>query len=53
MAKDLRLMHAVASEEGFTVPVADAALTVYDAAEKDGWDIRDGTMISAYKVAGK
>lgn len=50
MAKDLRLMHAVADESGFTIPVADGALTVYDAAENDGWGDRDGTMIAAWKL---
>jgi hypothetical protein len=53
MAKDLRLMHEVASREGFTFPVADATLSVYDAAEKDGWGARDGTMIAAWKVPDK
>jgi len=50
MAKDLRLMHSVAQSSGFSVPVADAALTIYDAAEKDGWGIKDGTMIAAWKL---
>jgi 3-hydroxyisobutyrate dehydrogenase len=53
MAKDLRLMHSVAEKEGFSIPVADAALSVYDAAEKDGWGIKDGTMIAAWKVKQK
>jgi 3-hydroxyisobutyrate dehydrogenase-like beta-hydroxyacid dehydrogenase len=53
MAKDLRLTHEVASREGFTFPVADATLSVYDAAEKDGWGARDGTMIAAWKVPDK
>lgn len=50
MAKDLRLMHDVAAASGFAVPVADATLTVYDDAEKDGWGIKDGTMIAAWKL---
>lgn len=51
MAKDLRLMHAVADGAGFTIPVADGALSVYDAAEKDGWGDRDGTMIAVWKLS--
>lgn len=50
MAKDLRLMRDVANDAGFTVPVAQGALGVYDAAEKDGWGARDGTMIAAWKL---
>lgn len=50
MAKDLRLMRSVAKQEGFTIPVAEAAMSVYDAAEKDGFGARDGTMISAWKI---
>jgi 3-hydroxyisobutyrate dehydrogenase len=53
MAKDLRLMHSVANQEGFTIPVADATLRIYDAAEKDGWGTKDGTMIAAWKVPQK
>ncbi len=53
MAKDLRLMHAVAAKEGFDVPVADGALNIYDAAEKDGFGGRDGTMIAAWKLGGQ
>lgn len=38
---------------GFAIPVADAALSVYDAAGRDGWGIKDGTMIAAWKVSQK
>lgn len=51
MAKDLRLMHKVAEGYGFTIPVADATMGVYDAAEQDGFGERDGTMIAAWKLA--
>lgn len=50
MAKDLRLMHDVAQQSGFTVPVADAALTVFNDADKNGWGGKDGTMIAAWKL---
>lgn len=50
MAKDLRLMRDVAGAEGFTVPVVEGALSVYDAAECDGFGNRDGTMIAAWKM---
>jgi 3-hydroxyisobutyrate dehydrogenase len=53
MAKDLRLMRDVAGRDGFTVPVVEGALSVYDAAEKDGFGVRDGTMIAAWKIAKK
>lgn len=53
MAKDLRLMREVAGQGGFTVPVVEGALSVYDAAEKDGFGVRDGTMIAAWKIAKK
>jgi 3-hydroxyisobutyrate dehydrogenase-like beta-hydroxyacid dehydrogenase len=46
-------MHSVANQEGFTIPVADATLRIYDAAEKDGWGTKDGTMIAAWKVPQK
>ncbi|RME95653.1 MAG: NAD(P)-dependent oxidoreductase, partial [Alphaproteobacteria bacterium] len=50
MAKDLRLMRKVAEESGFSIPLAGAALSVYEAAEREGWQRRDGTMIAAYKM---
>lgn len=53
MAKDLRLMREVARQEGFAVPVVEGALKVYDAADKDDWGIKDGTMIAAYKMSKK
>jgi 3-hydroxyisobutyrate dehydrogenase len=46
--KDLSTMLAEAKARGATLPVAGAALSVYDAASEEGWGKRDGAWLPAY-----
>jgi 3-hydroxyisobutyrate dehydrogenase len=46
--KDLRTMLAEGSELGFSLPVAERALSVYDEASQQGWGSRDGTSLAGY-----
>lgn len=46
--KDLRTMIAEAQELGFSLPVAERALSVYDEASEKGWGGRDGTSLAGY-----
>jgi 3-hydroxyisobutyrate dehydrogenase len=46
--KDLRTMIAEGEELGFTLPVAERALSVYDEASQEGWGSRDGTSLAGY-----
>jgi 3-hydroxyisobutyrate dehydrogenase len=46
--KDLRTMIAEAEELGFSLPVAERALSVYDEASEKGWGGRDGTSLAGY-----
>jgi len=46
--KDLRTMIAEGEELGFTLPVAERALSVYDEASQHGWGSRDGTSLAGY-----
>jgi 3-hydroxyisobutyrate dehydrogenase len=46
--KDLRTMIAEAGALGVRLPVAEAALRVYDEADAQGWGRRDATALAAY-----
>jgi 3-hydroxyisobutyrate dehydrogenase len=46
--KDLSTMLAEAGARGASLPLVEAALSVYDAASKDGWGRRDGAWLPAY-----
>ncbi len=46
--KDLRTMIAEGQELGFSLPVAERALSVYDEASRQGWGARDGTSLAGY-----
>jgi len=46
--KDLRTMVAEGEERGFSLPVAERALSVYDEASEHGWGSRDGTSLAGY-----
>jgi len=46
--KDLRTMIAEGLELGFSLPVAERALSVYDEASGQGWGSRDGTSLAGY-----
>jgi 3-hydroxyisobutyrate dehydrogenase len=46
--KDLSTMLAEARARGATLPLAEAALSVYDGAVRDGWGKRDGACLPAY-----
>jgi 3-hydroxyisobutyrate dehydrogenase len=46
--KDLSTMLAEARARGASLPLVEAALSVYDAASKDGWGKRDGAWLPAY-----
>jgi 3-hydroxyisobutyrate dehydrogenase len=46
--KDLSTMLAEAEARGATLPLAERALAIYDAAAKEGWGNRDGAWLPAY-----
>jgi 3-hydroxyisobutyrate dehydrogenase len=46
--KDLRTMIAEANELGYSLPIAEQALQVYDRASQEGWGSRDGTSLTGY-----
>jgi 3-hydroxyisobutyrate dehydrogenase len=46
--KDLSTMLAEARARGARLPVVEAALSVYDAAARDGWGKRDSAALPAY-----
>jgi 3-hydroxyisobutyrate dehydrogenase len=46
--KDLRTMIAEAHELGYSLPIAEQALSVYDQASREGWGSRDGTSLTGY-----
>jgi 3-hydroxyisobutyrate dehydrogenase len=46
--KDLSTMLAEARARGASLPLVETALSVYDAASKDGWGQRDGAWLPAY-----
>ncbi len=46
--KDLSTMLAEAKTRGASLPLVEAALSVYDDASKDGWGKRDGACLPAY-----
>jgi 3-hydroxyisobutyrate dehydrogenase len=46
--KDLRTMIAEANELGYSLPIAEQALSVYDQASREGWGARDGTSLTGY-----
>ncbi|MXQ10858.1 NAD(P)-dependent oxidoreductase [Microvirga makkahensis] len=46
--KDLRNMIAEGLELGFSLPVAERVLSVYDEASRQGWGERDGTSLAGY-----
>lgn len=49
--KDLATMVAEAESQGFSLPVASRALTVFDDASAEGWGPRDGAWLPAYWAA--
>ena len=46
--KDLRTMLAEGEEHGFSLPVVERTLSVYDEASRQGWGSRDGTSLAGY-----
>ena len=46
--KDLRTMLAEGEEHGFSLPVVERTLSVYDEASQRGWGSRDGTSLAGY-----
>ncbi len=50
MAKDLKLMIDVASNNGISAPVTEAALKSYEEAVHDGWAEYDGVLLAAWRV---
>jgi 3-hydroxyisobutyrate dehydrogenase len=46
--KDLRTMLAEGEEHGFSLPVVERTLSVYDEASQQGWGSRDGTSLAGY-----
>jgi 3-hydroxyisobutyrate dehydrogenase len=46
--KDLRTMIAEAEGLGFSLPVAERTLSVYDEASQSGWGSRDGTSLAGF-----
>ncbi len=48
MRKDLRTMLAEGKARGFTLPLAERTLAVYDQASADGWRSRDCVEMPAY-----
>ena len=50
MAKDLKLMIEVASNNGISAPVTEAASKSYEEAVHDGWAEYDGVLLAAWRV---
>lgn len=50
MAKDLKLMKAVANKYGISTPVTNAASSSYEQAISDGWAEYDGVLLAAWRV---
>lgn len=48
MRKDLRTMIAEGRSKGFTLPVTERVLEVYDEASREGWGERDCTSVPSY-----
>lgn len=48
LRKDLRTMVAEAKLHGYTLPIAEQALAVYDEASRNGWGKRDGNTLPRY-----
>jgi 3-hydroxyisobutyrate dehydrogenase len=46
--KDLRTMLSEGEEHGFSLPVVERTLSVYDEASQQGWGSRDGTSLAGY-----
>ncbi|MEZ0168707.1 NAD(P)-dependent oxidoreductase [Microvirga sp. TS319] len=46
--KDLRTMIAEGQALGYSLPVTERALSVYDEASRQGWGERDGTSLAGY-----
>jgi 3-hydroxyisobutyrate dehydrogenase len=46
--KDLATMLAEANAHGATLPLVEKALSIYDAASREGWGKRDGAWLPAY-----
>ncbi len=46
--KDLRTMVAEATSRGFTLPLAERTLAVYDQASQEGWGSKDCTELPAF-----
>lgn len=46
--KDLRTMLAEGEERGFSLPVTERVLAVYEEASQEGWGDRDGTSLAGY-----
>jgi 3-hydroxyisobutyrate dehydrogenase len=46
--KDLRTMLAEGEEHGFSLPVVERTLSVYDEASQQGRGSRDGTSLAGY-----
>lgn len=46
--KDLRTMLAEGEEHGFSLPLVEQTLSVYDKASQQGWGSRDGTSLAGY-----
>ena len=47
--KDLSLMRQWAKQNGFSVPLADAAHTAYSTAADDGWATNDVAVMAAWR----
>ena len=50
MAKDLKMMIEVASNNGISAPVTEAASKSYEEAVHDGWAEYDGVLLAAWRV---
>jgi 3-hydroxyisobutyrate dehydrogenase len=46
--KDLRTMIAEAKAQGYSLPIVERTLSVYDEAAAAGWDSRDGSTLPSY-----
>jgi 3-hydroxyisobutyrate dehydrogenase len=46
--KDLRTMLAEGEERGFSLPITERVLSVYEEASRDGWGAKDGTSLAGY-----
>lgn len=50
MAKDLKLMKEVATKNGISTPVTNAASNSFEEAVADGWADYDGVLLAAWRV---